>query len=746
MEVDSCSDCLLVVERPFGVIVSLLSSQKTSCAMVVGSVDSERIVRFGPFETNLRTGETRKYGIRIRLGGQPAQVLAILLEHAGEVVTRDEIHRRLWADDTFVEFEDGLNSAVKKLRRALDDAADKPLYVETLPRVGYRFIAPVTIGSNRASSASPQSTAKSAASVSDSTVTPRAPIRLWPWALAIFLIAAGIVAYGYLVPPPVPHVTDFVQGMISDRADAFAHLVTDGARVYFLERAGDRTSIAQTSIAGGESHKIQGPFLHTRIFDVSPDHAEFLIGDFSSHEPLMPLWIWPVQGGSPSRVGDVAAHDASWCLDGRQIVYSRDRDIHIVRRDGTGDRVLIRTSGNPAWIHWSPDGRRLTYTVEDPQSDAQTLWEASGDGSNAHIRFPGWSSPPSECCSQWTPDGKYLIFTSSRNGFPNLWAVHEKPPFPHWNTPRPVQLTPAATPLWGSLLTPDGRRMFAYGRSEAFEIVRYDAGTHRLNSLVPEGQAFQVSFSKDAAWMAFVAPDRTLWRSKPDGSERIQLVPSPHRVSWPRWSPDGANIAFEADVRGEPVRAYVVSSAGGPLQEPLAQKGEQSVPSWSPDGERIALALNADPPLNSSAPRGIYIVNWKSRQATKLPGSEGLTSPLWSPDGRYFTAKTLDQNAILLFSFQTQKWNAIATGTMLSGLTWSPDSRYLYVQKVMDPGEPTYRLRAGDFKPELVLNLQPLLATGILKYAFEGFAPDGSLLLVLKHSEARIYALDVAFP
>lgn len=113
--------------------------------MASGSVQPEKIVRFGPFETNLHSGETRKYGVRIRLGGQPTQILVTLLERPGEAVTREELRRHLWADHTFVEFENGLNNAVKKLRGALGDSADKPLYVETLPRVAYRFVAPIEL-------------------------------------------------------------------------------------------------------------------------------------------------------------------------------------------------------------------------------------------------------------------------------------------------------------------------------------------------------------------------------------------------------------------------------------------------------------------------------------------------------------------------------------------------------------------------------------------------------------------------
>src|SRR5947208_8438565 len=104
---------------------------------------SPRVVRFGIFELNLPSGELQRQGRKIRLEGQPVQVLICLLENPGELVTREELHRKLWPADTFVNFEHGLNAAVKRLRQALNDSADNPRFVETLPRRGYRFIAPM---------------------------------------------------------------------------------------------------------------------------------------------------------------------------------------------------------------------------------------------------------------------------------------------------------------------------------------------------------------------------------------------------------------------------------------------------------------------------------------------------------------------------------------------------------------------------------------------------------------------------
>jgi cholera toxin transcriptional activator len=105
--------------------------------------NNNRIARFGVFELDLNTGELRKGGVKLRLQGQPVQVLTLLLERAGDVVTREELREKLWASDTFVDFDHSLNTAINKVREALGDSASSPRYVETLARRGYRFIAPV---------------------------------------------------------------------------------------------------------------------------------------------------------------------------------------------------------------------------------------------------------------------------------------------------------------------------------------------------------------------------------------------------------------------------------------------------------------------------------------------------------------------------------------------------------------------------------------------------------------------------
>src|SRR5262245_25491280 len=145
--------------------------------------DQPRTVRFGVFEVDVSSGELRKNGVKVKLQEQPFRVLVALLQHEGEVVTREELRQELWSTDTFVDFDHSLNAAVKRLRDALDDTAENPRFIETLPRRGYRFMAPVT------------SPGTIAVSVSEPTVARRPPLtrRL------VASVLAGLLAGGLLL-------------------------------------------------------------------------------------------------------------------------------------------------------------------------------------------------------------------------------------------------------------------------------------------------------------------------------------------------------------------------------------------------------------------------------------------------------------------------------------------------------------------------------------------------------------------
>ena len=171
--------------------------------------------RFGLFELNPQSGELRKDGMKIRIQGQPVEILILLLQRSGEVITREELQKRLWPSDTFVDFEQGLNNAMKRLRAALDDDSENPRFIETLPRRGYRFIGPV--------SAAGQGT----------TVARWLRLR-WPAAAAFVLVIALVLLSVWKSQPPAPKITGTTQ-LTSDGREKGPAIATDGLRIYFSE-------------------------------------------------------------------------------------------------------------------------------------------------------------------------------------------------------------------------------------------------------------------------------------------------------------------------------------------------------------------------------------------------------------------------------------------------------------------------------------------------------------------------------
>jgi DNA-binding winged helix-turn-helix (wHTH) protein len=169
-------------------------------------VKMPRAWRFGVFELDASSGELRRNGTAVRLREQPARILLLLLEHAGEMVTREQLRQHLWPSDTFVDFDHSLNSAVMKLREALGDSADKPLYIETIPKKGYRFVAPIShTGDTQNGGASSRSTAAPEPAVSNTR--DQEVLRERSWKLPVLLAAAAL-----LVVPSALLLRQFVVG------------------------------------------------------------------------------------------------------------------------------------------------------------------------------------------------------------------------------------------------------------------------------------------------------------------------------------------------------------------------------------------------------------------------------------------------------------------------------------------------------------------------------------------------------
>ncbi len=529
---------------------------------------------FGLFEVDLSTGELWRAGHRIKLQSQPFKVLTVLLEHAGEIVTRDELQFRLWGNDTIVDFDHSLATAINKIREALRDSADNPRFVETLARRGYRFIAPVNPVDSVGGTAAPEddsvalggtavavaeahavpgltiaheepvtSAAPPAGSAVIAAATPVGvpatkhrgmPLVVKVAALALVVSAVGVLA-GYFFgarragSEPV-HISPLTQNghlaVGSAITENFTASVTDGYRLFVQTLEGGKSAIATVPISGGTPVNLSIPneVAAPTLGDISPDGSELLLRNHLSPESEQPLWVVPVNGGSALRVGAVLAHDATWMpgsagADGHGILYAAGNDLYVMQGASSQPEHYASVPGRAFWLRWNPAGKLLRFTVLDPIAHTQTLWELSAGNRTPRLILGGFSEPASECCGVWTADGRAYVFQSGRGGNTDLWRLNGS------KTTNPARLTFGPLQFQSVVAARTGATIYFLGVDTRSEVDRVTAN----GTLTAEhgflGAADRVAWSRDKQWVAWTDSAGRLWRAAADGTQKIQLTP-----------------------------------------------------------------------------------------------------------------------------------------------------------------------------------------------------------------------------
>ena len=576
----------------------------------------------------------------------------------------------------------------------------------------------------------------------------RSPARLLKWSTiaALVVVSVALLLIWLRTPPTPPRILGSKQ-ITSDGLPKI-NLVGDANRLYFTENPPTRYSIAQVSVNGGETAPVDVPFDNPIVADVSQQGSELLVTQMAPIDALEArFWVVPIPAGSPRQLEDVSAHDALWAPNGN-LIFAKGNDIYIAEHDGANPRKIATTRDVPGTLSISPDGSRIRFSVSNIINNTSELWEVRTDGSGIHSLLPGWNNPPNECCGRWTPDGRFYVFQSTQDGAANVWIVPDQS---HWwrkVSREPVQLTTGPLQFGGPLPSKDGKKLFMGGLQQRAELVRYDAKSGDFAPYLGGISAGDVDFSRDGQWVTYVTyPDDTLWRSKLDGTARLQLTYPPMRTGLGHWSPDGQQIAFAGALPGKPWKIYLISKDGGSPKSltSTTEEIQEGDPTWSPDGKTLAFGhfgLGSNPTL-------VELFDVNTRQVSQLRGSQGLFGPRWSPDGRYVVALSHNGNKLMLCDVKGQKWRELAIKLDSFGyLAWSHDSAYIYFDTVLRSDSGYYRFRISDAKLERLADLRKIKGFPIQfgPGTWTGLGPGDVPLLSRDISTEEIYAFDLQFP
>lgn len=608
-------------------------------------------VSFGEFRLNLKTAELWRDGTKIVLPGKPFQVLVMLMGRPGQLVSREELKKQLWPSDTFVDFDVSLNKAVNRLREALGDSAERPIFIETLPRKGYRFVGPVAHGAEHGLGTSDRPSTEGLASdpvalvdvatsrkaSSDDPIPARRLSRLEGAAVALialagvcaFIVTRNLTTHSAVVPAyRIAKMT--ANGLAREVA-----VSPDGRYVVYSVGAGDGESLRLRQVDTSSEIEIfpAGPGFHGLTFTPDGVYVYFVRSD--PNDPYFKyLYAVPALGGAARRLIADVDSPVSFSPDGSQIVFERAAvarnviELRVARADGRDERVLATVPNGDAGLFqpgpsWSRDGRTVIcpFRLLERQVHWIMVSVSVRDGTVREIYSdvaalgrPGWLNGHTllvprydaeyERWQLWTlsyPDGTARRFTNDLSDYDDSLDIARD---------RPVAVTVASTlvsDIWEApSADPSEAQRVTFGELPILAVATHPDGRlfasgndGRIWVVRPNGQRAPLPDLHHAGWFAmcngiifftsFEASAVTLRRANADGSHALTLFSGD--VAYPGCSPDGTFVYFVN--RHRPQTIWRVSSKGGPPEPVHSGLGEgiASFLSVSPDGQRLSCAF-----------------------------------------------------------------------------------------------------------------------------------------------------------
>jgi Tol biopolymer transport system component/DNA-binding winged helix-turn-helix (wHTH) protein len=548
------------------------------------------VVRFGAFELDLRAGELRKHGLKIKLQDQPFQILVMLLEQPGVVVTREQLQQRLWTEGTFVDFEHGLNAAIQRVRQALSDPADNPRFVATIPRKGYRFIAPV----------------EGCAAV-PATVAARVSRRWLIWETVLGAMVAASAGLWFLRTKR-SHGPTLVAIPLTryPGAEISPSLSPDGNYVAFAwwdeKKAQTGFEIFVKLIGGGDdavrlTHDPADSFSPAW----SPD-GRFIAFLRASSEVTSGVLLIPPIGGPERKLAEIYLDlsrsvffgNLSWFPDGKWLAVG-DKEtpngpsavFRISVETGEKQRLTTPPQHSKGDTHpaVSPDGRALVFVRSGDLFLLELSKSLSPLGEPRRL-----TTDTGVEATAWTPDRRAIVFSAGARHAPSLWRLPLSPP--SWRLGEPERLAFAGAGARNPSISRQGRLVYDQYFADVdiwrLELIGSRPAEKSPVRLISSTRVdHEPRYSPDGKRIAF-GSDRSgnmeIWVADSDGSNAIRLTSfgGSFYCGGPRWSPDGRLVAFFAKIGDKNSTIYVTSADGG---KPQGLSVDLS--NWSRDGKWI---------------------------------------------------------------------------------------------------------------------------------------------------------------
>jgi Tol biopolymer transport system component len=554
----------------------------------------------------------------------------------------------------------------------------------------------------------------------------------WIWAVAASLAIAMIAALilWWRIPPEVP-VVESVTQLTDDGESKLGTVITDGSRIYFNEGQTGSLKIAQVSTTGGRTAMVETRLTNPQIAGLAPDGSSLLalVGSSSINNPARPMWSIPLPAGEPRRLGDAQAQDAEYFPDGR-IIFALGPALYVADSDGSNPRKLASAATGYVWRPMvSPDGKRIVFTRFSPDRLTTSLFESTADGTGVRA-IPNTRQNVSQCCGAWSSDGEYLVYSTWHEGSGDLWLLPVQAQLFH-GSGEPARLTNGElSHEGGACWSRDGKQLFAIGTKQRGEVVRYDMKSKQFLPFLSGISATDLTFSRDGKWVAYLSyPDHMLWRSRTDGTDRMQLTYPPMGVLLPFISPDGKRIVFGSSR----LETYVVSTDGGPPQRIVDRNSVGA--NWSPDGN--LLVFNS---LVVGRPLELQIFDFRTGKVSAVPSSQGNFGALWVTQNTLVAANR-DSTKFQIFDLKTKTWTDFVTGHFVNAMV-SPDGKHLYFT-TGGPEPKALRIRFADHRIETIASLKDLrrIVDPVTANTEINVAPDGSPIFTLDRGTQEIYAL-----